>query len=146
MADPEPGHQPGRRGLGEPVQLTAEGVDLGGQGLMAAGQAAQGKGGGGQGLVIGPGSRAAAVWTSRVAVRPRSCSRSSAGAVTSSPLSVLMVWVRARMAVARATRRQRIISTWPSPALGTTLACPAWTARAAAWASRGSDLPWRRRA
>ena len=57
-----------------------------------------------------------------------------------------MVWVRERMAVARATRKQRIISTWPSPALGTTLACPAWTARAAAWASRGSDLPFRRRA
>jgi len=36
-----------------------------------------------------------------------------------------MVWVRARMAVWRATRRQWIISTWPVPALGTTVASPA---------------------
>jgi len=57
-----------------------------------------------------------------------------------------MVWVRARMAVWRATRSERIISTWPVPALGTTVASPACTALAAAWASTGSVLPWRRRA
>src|SRR6266536_909552 len=81
-----------------------------------------------------------------VAGRPRSCSRSSAGAVTSSACSALVAWVRARMAVARATRSERIISTWPVPALGVTVTWPAWTARAAASASTGSDLPRRRRA
>jgi hypothetical protein len=48
----------------------------------------------------------------------RSCSRSSAGAVTSSPLRALLAWVRALAAVARTTRNQQIISTIPSPALG----------------------------
>jgi hypothetical protein len=70
------------------------------------------------GLVTGPGSRVAAVWTSRAADRSRSCSRSSAGAVTSSARRALMAWVRERMAVWWATRSDRIISTWPLPALG----------------------------
>jgi hypothetical protein len=43
----------------------------------------------------------------------------------------------ALMALARATRSERIISTWPVPALGVTLTWPAWTARAAASASWG---------
>jgi hypothetical protein len=76
----------------------------------------------------------------------RSCSRSSAGAVTNSALVALIAWVRARIAVARATRSERIISTCPVPALGATVAWPACTARAAASASSGSDLPRRRRA
>jgi hypothetical protein len=56
-----------------------------------------------------------------------------------------MAWVRAFIAVARATRSERIISTCPLPALGV---APwwAWTARAAASASKGSDLPRRHRA
>jgi hypothetical protein len=62
-------------------------------------------------VVTGPGSNLAAVWTSRTADNPRSCSRSSVGAVTSRPLSALMAWVRAFIAVARATRSERIIST-----------------------------------
>jgi hypothetical protein len=45
----------------------------------------------------------------------------------------------------RATRRTRIISTWPSRFLGVVAATPARVARAAAWASIGSDLPRRRR-
>jgi hypothetical protein len=65
----------------------------------------------------------------------------AANGLVSGPLRALMVWVRARMAVARATRRQRIISTWPVPALGRTVTSPACTALAAARASRGSDLP-----
>src|SRR6266511_2034460 len=68
------------------------------------------------GLVILPGSSSAAARTSRLADRPRSCSRSPVGAVTSSALSALIVCVRARIAVWRATRSERIISTWPSPA------------------------------
>jgi hypothetical protein len=51
-----------------------------------------------------------------------------------------MAWVRARIAVARATRSERIISTCPVPALGATVAWPAWTARAAATESFGSGL------
>ena len=57
-----------------------------------------------------------------------------------------MAWVRALTAVARATRSERIISTIPSPVLGMTVTSPACTARAAASASEGSDLPCRRRA
>src|SRR6266568_2299874 len=144
LADPEQRHQPGRRRTGEPVQLGGERGDLGRQGLVAAGEDAQREHGRGQ--VIGPGSSSAAARTSQVTDRPRSCSRSSAGAVTSSAGSALMVWVRARIAVWRPTRSERIISTWPSPALGTTVTWPACTALAAAWASSGSDLPWRRRA
>ncbi len=56
-----------------------------------------------------------------------------------------MACVRARMAVQRATRRARIISTRSSPALGTALASPESTVRAAASASVRSDLPRRRR-
>src|SRR5512132_3718355 len=84
------------------------------------------------GLVSLPGSSVAAHRTRRTADRPRSCSRSSAGAVTSSERRALTAWVRARMAVVRATRNERSISTWPSAALGTIVTSPACTARAAA--------------
>jgi hypothetical protein len=62
------------------------------------------------------------------------------------PAPGLMVWVRVRIAVQRATRSTLTISTAPVPALGITVACPACTVRAAPSASRGSDLPLRRRA
>ena len=45
-------------------------------------------------------------------------SRSSTGAVTSSAFVALIAWVRARIAVWRATRSERIISTCPVPVLG----------------------------
>jgi hypothetical protein len=70
------------------------------------------------GLVIGPGTRAAAAATRVAAGRSRSCSRRSAGAVTTSALRALLAWGRARIAVGRATRSTRIISTCPVPALG----------------------------
>jgi hypothetical protein len=92
------------------------------------------------------GSMAAAWRISLVVDRPASRSRSSSGAVTSSALMALMAWVRALTAVWRATRSERTISTVPSWALGMPVASPAWTARAAASASTGSLLPWRRRA
>jgi hypothetical protein len=57
-----------------------------------------------------------------------------------------MAWLRALTAVARATRRHRTISTRWLPVLGMAVTCPASTARAAASASTGSDLPRRRRA
>ena len=77
--------------------------------------------------------------------RPSSASRRLAGAVTSSPLSWLMAAVRALTAPLRAVRSARIDSTIPSRRLGAAVATPASTARAAASASIGSDLPrWRR--
>jgi hypothetical protein len=50
------------------------------------------------------------------------------------------------IAVTLATRRHRTISTAWLPVLGMAIAWPASTARAAASASTGSDLPCRRRA
>jgi hypothetical protein len=77
--------------------------------------------------------------------RPSSASRRLAGAVTSSPLSWLMAAVRALTAPLRAVRSARIDSTIPSRRLGAAVAVPASTARAAASASIGPDLPrWRR--
>ena len=52
-----------------------------------------------------------------VSRQPASRSRSSSGAVTTSAWSWLAAWVRALTAERRATRRARIISTCPSPAL-----------------------------
>ncbi len=77
----------------------------------------------------------AATWillrTQVVVVRARSCSRSSAGAVISSDLSWLVVWLRALTALLRATRSARIASTRPSLALGVPVAVPASAERAA---------------
>jgi hypothetical protein len=83
--------------------------------------------------------------TSLVVERARSSSRSSGGAVTSSERSALIACVRALIAVDRATRSTRIISTRSSPAFGAPAASADKTARAAASASVGSDLPLRRR-
>jgi hypothetical protein len=131
--------------MSELVQFGVQHRQFGRQRLVAAGQVRRPSLAAAAGVVTGLGSSAAVVRTSRTVDRPRSCSRSSAGAVTTSALSALMAWVRAFIAVARATPSERIISTCPSPALGT-LPCWAWTARAAASASSGSDLPRRRRA
>src|SRR6266536_5512571 len=143
---PKQRDQSGSRLRGEPVQLGVEILDLGAQGLVALGQGAQRQFGCRGRVVIAPGRSRGAVPTSWVTDRSRSCWRRSAGAVTSSALTTLIAWVRAFMALARATRSTRSISTCPVPALGRTVASPACTARAAASASRGSDLPRRRRA
>src|SRR5829696_525182 len=136
-----------RRIRAEPIGVVPGGDQQrpGRDGLVAASQGPQAARAAATGVVTGPSSSPAVVWTSRTGDRSRSCSRSSAGAVTTSALSALMAWVRALIAVARATRSERIISTWPSPALGM-LPWLAWTARAAASASSGPDLPRRRRA
>jgi transposase IS116/IS110/IS902 family protein len=74
------------------------------------------------GVTIGPGRSRAAARASRSAGRPRSCSRSSAGAVTSSARRALAAWLRDLTAVALATRRHRTISTSWSPLLGMAVA------------------------
>jgi hypothetical protein len=73
----------------------------------------------------------AQVAISVVLLSVRSCSRSSAGAVTSSALSWLVDWLRALTALLRATRSMRIASTRPSRVFGTPVAFPANAARAA---------------
>src|SRR5215218_3642987 len=83
----------------------------------------------------------AQVTTSVVLGRASSPSRTDAGAVTSRPLSWLMAAVRALMAALRAARSARMASTMPSRRLAGAEAVPANTARAAASASIGSDLP-----
>ncbi len=54
--------------------------------------------------------------------RWRRSSRSSLGAVSSSALSWLIVWVRALTALRRVTRRMRMASTMPSRVFGTRVA------------------------
>jgi hypothetical protein len=70
------------------------------------------------------------------------------GAVRRKAWIWLAACVLALTAERRAVRRALIISTFPSPLLGTPEASPAKTALAAACASMGSDLPlrlrWRR--
>jgi len=53
---------------------------------------------------MSPGRRREQVRTSWVADRARSCSRSSAGALTSSALRALTAWLRALIADERAAR------------------------------------------
>jgi hypothetical protein len=77
--------------------------------------------------------------------RSSSASRTGAGAVISSALSWLIAAVRALLAPRRAVRNTRIASMIPSRRLGAAVAVPASTARAAASASIGSDLPCCRR-
>jgi len=99
-----------------------------------------------RGLVTGPGSRVAAVRTSRAADRSRSSSRSSAGAVTSSARSAFDgLGARAHGGLAGHAQRPDHLHL-AGAGLGATLICLACTARAAAAASRGSLRPCRRRA
>ena len=77
--------------------------------------------------------------------RSRSSERSSSGAVEMRLRIWLMAWVRLRRAEDRATRNTRMASTFPVLVLADPLASPPCAARAAATASSGSDLPWRRR-
>lgn len=84
------------------------------------------------GSAMFPAGRSRAQVSIRAAVvRTRSCSRSSAGAVTSRALTWLVVWLRALTALLRATRSVRIASIRPSRALGAPVAAPASAARAA---------------
>ena len=71
--------------------------------------------------------------------------RRSSGPVRTSALAWLIVRVRSRMAPRLATISARIASTAPSRPFGAPRARPDWAARAALTASRGSDLPCRRR-
>src|SRR5664280_2801418 len=95
------------------------------------------------GVVTGPGRSAAQRSSWAVPDSPVSASRSSAGAVTSTPLIWLIAWVRDLTAESRVSFSSRTISTWSSPAFGIPVAVPASTARAAASASIGSLLPRR---
>src|SRR6266511_4178075 len=97
------------------------------------------------GSTRGPRRNRAATRTTLGTDRPRSDPRSLSGDVSTSARSWLVAWVLAFKADRRATRRERIISTRPSPALGHPLAVPASTALAAASASTGSLVPCRRR-
>src|SRR5215211_3217513 len=94
------------------------------------------------GTSLGPSARRkrAATETSSFVESPRKRWRSCSGAVTRKPCSWLAACVLALIAERRAARRVLIISTRPSPLLGTPDASPAKTARAARSASEGSDF------
>jgi hypothetical protein len=79
---------------------------------------------------------------SAMVVRPASDSRSSLGAFTPMLLKATRAAERAFLAPSRATFTWRIISQIPSAVLGTLVAVPFKTDRAALSASRGSDLPF----
>src|SRR5829696_8088185 len=87
----------------------------------------------------------AATLTSSLVESPRKRRRSRSGAVTRKACSWLAACVLDLIAERRAARRALIISTRPSPLLGTPEASPAKTARAARSASEGSDFFWRLR-
>src|SRR6266496_1561519 len=144
-ADAERLDEPRRGSSGELSQLSVEAGDLGFECLVAAGEVSECALAGGQRAVERPERSRAALPTSLLVERARSSSRSSGSAVTSSERSALIAWVRALIAVWRATRSTRIISTRSSPALGEPAASTDKTVRAAASASVGSDLPLRRR-
>jgi hypothetical protein len=82
------------------------------------------------GLVIGPGTRAAAAATRVAAGRSRSCSRSSAGAVTTGALRALLAWGGPG---SRSVGRPAAPGSSPPARFRpwATVAWPAWTARAA---------------
>lgn len=89
------------------------------------------------GLSIRPGRRRAARSTISVVVRPLNEERRSSGAVPSTAWSWLAAWVRALMALRRATWRSRIASTSPAAVFGVPLASPDRTARASRTLSSG---------
>src|SRR5215211_5111668 len=91
-----------------------------------------------------PRRKRAATETGSFVESPRKRRRSSSGAVARKPWSWLAACVLAFIAERRAARRALIISTQPSPLLGTPDASPAKTARAALSASERSDLTLRR--
>jgi hypothetical protein len=90
-----------------------------------------------------PGRNRADLATSPAVESPCSSLFSPSGAVTSRFWSWLAAPTLAFTAERRARRKVRIISTSPSASLGRPDAVPASTARAAASASMGSDLPER---
>src|SRR5215211_404245 len=87
-----------------------------------------------------PRRKRAATQTSSFVESPRKRLSSCSGAVTRKPWSWLAACVLAFIAERRAARRVLIISTSPSPLLGTPDASPAKIARAAASASEASDF------
>src|SRR5215212_2354553 len=91
-----------------------------------------------------PRRKRAATQTSSLVERLRKRLSSCSGAVTRKACSWLAACVLALIAERRAARRALIISTQPSPLLGTPDASPAKTAREAASASEESDF-WRLR-
>src|SRR5271165_4760507 len=84
--------------------------------------------------------------TKAVTVRPFRRERSSSGAVNTRWRIWTMAFTRAWRAERLATTSTRMASTPPSLDLHAPAARPLMTARAASTASRGSDLPWLRRA
>src|SRR6266511_2995978 len=82
LADAEQRHQLGRRLGGEAVQLGVRELISADRAWWRAASVRSASMAAARGPAIGPGASAAAVRTSAAADRPRSCSRSSAGAVT----------------------------------------------------------------
>lgn len=76
---------------------------------------------------------------------PARSSRTEVAAVSRMDWNWLIAWVRALIALRRATRSMRSDSTGPSPVLGVAAASPESTAIAALIASMVSFLPCRRR-
>jgi hypothetical protein len=144
-ADAESADQLWRGGRGESGELAVEAADLGLERLAATGEVPERELAGGERRVELAGAELGGL-----ADKPRGRERSQlvshpGGAVTSSARRALIACVRALSALPRARRSSRIISTSSSPAFGEPAASADKTARAAASASVGSDLPLRRR-
>jgi hypothetical protein len=92
-----------------------------------------------------PGRRRAAARVRALMLNPRRRLRSWSGPLTNSSRIWMSALVRAVRAERLATRKALTDSTGPSLDLAMLLALPPSAARAASMASRGSDLPLRRR-
>jgi hypothetical protein len=144
-ADAVEGDEARRARGGEFVKVAVERSELGGEGEPAAGDGCQRElGGTGRGVDACGAKPGGALddLGGRESVEP---ARRSSGAVTSRAWIWLLAWVRALMALRRATWSIRIASTEPVAVLGVALASRDCTERAAPMASAGSDLACRRR-
>ena len=122
-----------------------EAVDLLGEILRSAAQLAQARPGWRSQRSRRAGSQRGQLGDQGVGGVPAKRARRSSGPVRTRARIWLIARVRSPRAERLATINARMASTVPSRPLGAPLALPDWAARAALTASRGSDLPGRRR-
>jgi hypothetical protein len=117
--DPDPGQRDQARGRRhERLELGVELVEFGLELPPAPGQGPQGGLGRGRRAGQGPGPHGRTELNERLGLEPERGWRSASGALESTPWRCSAAATRALRAPRRATRRTRIISTWPSRVLG----------------------------
>ena len=143
--DPVQGEQARGAGSDKGDDELVQALELAVQELSASSQLAQRDADGIARDVAGAGPSDAMPATRAAGVCRVKRARRSSGPVRSRALAWLIARVRSPVALRLATISARIASTSPSRPFGAPRARPDWAARAALTASRGSDLPCRRR-